>query len=208
MRFEVGYLALDLSKTSTGWAAWSEGWNKPRYGHFQPASEYTHQGQMYTKVRSQIIELFTAVTKFDRVFIEAPMCHKSMFRKKDGKEVQIRTKPIIIEETLGILGVTKGVLHELRCRMPVEIAPLSWQKDFCGSDETKLIKREAKMAEQSARDPIKAAVMARCRQLGMRVQVDDESDAIGLLTVGLLRDRITPPWLLDETLRAPLGVRA
>jgi hypothetical protein len=205
----VGYLALDLSKTSTGWAAWQEGWALPRYGHFQPASEYTKQGQMYKKVRKTVRALHSVVCCFNRVFIEAPICHKMTFSKparEGGRSVPIRTSPIIIEETLGILGVVKEVLYDLKCREPVEIAPLSWQAAFCGSNETQLIKREARRAQESARDPIKAAVMARCRQLGMRPAKDDESDAIGLLTVGLLRAHVTPPWLANETLRAPLGV--
>ena len=68
-----------------------------------------------------------------------------------------------------------------------------------------MIKRAATRAQKSARDPLKAATMERCRQLGMKPRNDDEADAIGILTYGLLLNGVTPPWIANEVLRPALG---
>ena len=47
----------------------------------------------------------------------------------------------------------------------------------------------------------------RAKQVGFSVRKDDEAAAIGLLTYSLLfHEHVTPPWIADEVLRAPLQV--
>ena len=47
-------------------------------------------------------------------------------------------------------------------------------------------------------------MIERCRQFGFTPRKNDEADAIGILTYAILLNGVTPPWLADETLRAPL----
>ena len=101
---------------------------------------------------------------------------------------------------LGLRAVIEGVGYELRCRVRA-VPSTNWRTEFCGRDETQMIRRAARQAQKSARDPLKAAVMERCRLLGLSPQNDDEGDAIGILTYAILTNGMTPPWLADETLR-------
>lgn len=192
----MSYLALDQSKSRTGWSAWQPGWRKPVVGSVQLGSEYTSRGQTFTKLRSTIIELWQTVTKFDHLFFEEPINH--MMKGGTSEEA--------ILLSLGMAGCIEGVGYELRCRQVAKFSASSWRPGFCGSDEIQMIKRAAKQAQRSARDPLKAASKERCRQLGIQVSNDDEADSVGLLTYGILISGITPPWLANETLRTPLEI--
>lgn len=190
------FLAIDQSKSRTGWAAWQSGWSKPVIGSVCLGSEYTSRGQVFTKLRSTIIDVWKTVCRFDVLFFEEPINHMM----KGG------TSENAILLSLGMAGCIEGVGYELRCRRVIKLSASSWRPGFCGSDEVQLIKRAAKRAKESARDPLKAASVERCRQLGLRVSNDDEADAVGILTYGILCEGITPPWLTDEVLRAPIGI--
>ena len=190
--------ALDQSKSSTGWAAWKPGWDLPRYGSERVGSEYTGDGQTFTKMRSLLIEWYQTVVSFDHLFYEEPIAHKQ----------HVQTSEANLLTLVGLRTVIEGVGYELRCRSVKAVDANTWKLDFCGRGEVQMIKREAKRAQISARDPLKAATMERCRQLGMRPRNDNEGDAIGILTYGLLLNGVTPPWIAAETLRAPLGVVA
>lgn len=188
-------LALDQSKANTGWAIWQPGWELPRYGSIKLGSEYTSDGMLFTKLRTEIINLYSAMTAFEYLFYEEVISHRTGINNKDAVTLTLT----------GLRAVIEGVGYELRCRSVKALSANTWRTDFCGRGETQLIKRAARTAKQSARDPLKAAAMERCRQLGMKPQNDDESDAIGILTYGLLRNGVTPPWIAQEVLRAPLS---
>jgi hypothetical protein len=194
----LSYLALDQSKSRTGWAAWRPGWEKPVVGSVQLGSQFTSRGQTFTKLRSTIIEVFQTVTRFEYLFFEKPINHMM-----DGGTSE---EAILI--SLGLTGCIEGVGYELRCRQVISYGASSWRPGFCGAGEVEMIKRAAKRAKQSARDPLKAASMERCRQLGIRVGNDDEADSVGILTYGILSKGETPPWIADEVLRTPLGAPA
>jgi hypothetical protein len=194
----MSYLAIDQSKSRTGWAAWQPGWEKPRFGSVQLGSEYTSRGQVFTKLRSTIIDLWQTVTHFEYLFFEEPINH---MMKKGTSEGAILL-------SLGMAGCIEGVGYELRCRRVTKLSASSWRPGFCGSDDVQLIKRAAKRAQKSARDPLKAASVERCRQLGIHVQNDDQADAVGILTYGILLDEVTPPWIANEVLREPVRLEA
>jgi hypothetical protein len=149
---------------------------------------------VFTKLRSEIIGLYSAMTAFEYLFYEEVISHRAGISNKDSITLTLT----------GLRAVIEGVGHELRCRSVKAIAAETWRKDFCGSGETQLIKRAAKAAGKSARDPLKAATIERCRQLGIKPQNDNEGDAIGILTYGLLVNGVTPPWLAKEVLRPAL----
>lgn len=192
----MSYLALDQSKSRTGWAAWQPGWEKPVFGSVQLGSQYTSRGQTFTKLRSTIIDVWSTVTHFEYLFFEEPINH--MMKGGTSEEA--------ILLSLGMAGCIEGVGHELRCRRVMKLSSSSWRPGFCGNDEISMIKRAAKAAQRSARDPLKAASMARCQQLGLKPGNDDEADAIGILTYGILSNGETPAWLRGEVLRQPLEV--
>lgn len=194
----VKAFALDQSKASTGWCAWKPGWDLPRYGSETVGSEYTSDGRTFTKMRELIIDWHDTVISFDHLFYEQPIAHKQ----------HVQTSEANVLTLIGLRTVIEGLGYEYGCRSVKAVDANSWRLDFCGSGEVQMIKRAAKRAEKSARDPLKAATMERCRQLGMKPKNDNEGDAIGILTYGLLLNGVTPPWLSNEVLRAPLGVRA
>ena len=46
------------------------------------------------------------------------------------------------------------------------------------------------------------------QQMRGRLGHHDQADAIGILTYGLMFDKITPPWIAGEVLLQPLEVTA
>lgn len=194
----MSFLALDPSKTNSGWAQWKRGWRKPIYASVCLGTSYTGRGQTNTKLRQTLIDIYT-VEPFDVIFVERPICHLKTSN----------TSPDTVRLTLGIYGSLEGVAHELgipKERIYEFDAKTGWQPGFCGREENRLIRRAAKLAQRDARDPIKAAVQEKCRQLGLRPQNSDQADAIGILTHGLLEAGIKPPWLESEILRTPLEI--
>lgn len=196
----MSFLALDPSKSNTGWCRWKRGYNAPRYGSTCLGTSFTSRGMTFKKLRILLIDQYT-VDPFDVIFAEAPIAH--LMRKNSSTENARLALGFAatIEETADELGISKDRIFEYDPKS-------QWQPGFCGRDEDNLIRRAAKAAQKSSRDPIKAAVMERCRIYGFSPSNSDEADAIGIMTYGLLSNGITPPWLANETLRAPLGVRA
>lgn len=198
------FLALDQSKSRTGWAAWAPGWERPRYGSVQIGSEYTSDRQAFTKLRTTIIDLYSTVTQFEFLIYEEPIAHKQ----------GVTTSEANILTLVGLRAIIEGVGYELRCRSVDMVSEKDWRPPFIGRVENAQAKAEARMLKKqgdkraSARNTLKAMTMERCRLYGFVVRHDDEGDAIGLLTYGILSKGMTPPWIANETLRAPLGVRA
>jgi hypothetical protein len=193
----MAYLSLDPSKSNTGWAMWKPGQSSPTYGSQCLGTAYTSRGMVLTKMRQLLIDLYS-VQAFDFVFVEEAI----------NLNMGHNTSPDNIRLAERLMGSIEGVCHELRVRRIHTFEPREWQPEFCGRDEHQLIKRAAKAAQRSARDPIKAAVQERCRLYGLSPKNSDQADAIGVLTHGLLLDGVTPPWLANETLRPMLEVPA
>lgn len=192
------FLALDLSKTSTGWALWDRGWQLPRYGRWVLGSEYTSRGQVYAKLHGNLIDMRRCVSRFETIFYEQPI-----------NPVQLQGYTNITSITLAI-GLAEHVesfsaaMPECRCE---DVHIDTWRKDFIGANLSILAKREARQKGKllgrrvSARDKLKAMTIERCRQLGMSPMTDDEADAIGILDYKLALRGIQTPWRAEETLR-------
>ena len=198
------YLALDLSKVSTGWAWWDGDTVLPRYGHWQLGSEYTSEGGVFAKLHQNMSDLYR-VCRFEHIFAEEPI-HPAQLTGATN----IRT----IRLCAGLAAHVHSFAHAMGCRSVLEFNVESWRPAFVGrieSDDAKRAARQAKKAgdaRASARGALKSLTVGRCRQLGMDPRKDDEADAIGILTHGLLVSGITPPWLSDEVLMRPLEVPA
>jgi hypothetical protein len=178
-----GWLALDLSKRSTGWAFWN---GKPdqtaRFGSWVLGSEYTSKGATYIKLHSNLAEMFQ-IMPFDRMFFEEPI-HPA--------QLQGGTNIESLRVLSGVAAHAESFAAATGCRSQ-GINVSSWRGDFIGPQ-----KRGTK------RPVLKELTMLRCQQLGFSPRKDDEADAIGLLTYGILLNGVTPPWLANEVLRQPL----
>lgn len=199
----LNYLALDLSKRSTGWAAWQPGWDKPVHGSQALGSEYTRDGQVFAKCHQMLSDLRATVCRFDLIAMERPI-HPA--------QLQGSTTIQVIRLASGIAAHVFSFAHAMGLPEPVEYSPDSWRPEWIGRIEDSEAKRKARRARKdgdkraSARDSLKALTVARCQQLGLRPRNDDEADAIGILTYAILSRGETPPWLADEVLRQPLEI--
>lgn len=193
----MGYCALDLSKTSTGWAVWQEGWKKPRYGHWVLGSEWTTRGGTFAKLHQCMSELYQ-VCPYEFLFIEEPI---------SPAQLQGGTTINTLRIASGLAAHAESFAHAMRVRRIQEVNVSSWRGDFIGRVDNNAAKARARQAKKegdkraSARDELKALTIERCRQLGFSPRKNDEADAIGILTYGLLISGITPPWLAEETLK-------
>lgn len=205
----MGYAAFDLSKSSTGWACWQEGWEKPVYGSVQLGSVYTSRGQTFIKLHTVMDDLHAGLTPFEFLFMEAPINHMMV-----NKGAQSSTTAENVRIALGLAAHCESFGYAREARRIIEYTPDSWRPDFIGRIESSAAKADARRdkkagnSKASARDTLKALTIARCRQLDLNPKNDDEADAIGILTYGIISSGVQPPWLSDEVLREPLVVSA
>lgn len=194
--FQLSYLALDLSKSSTGWALWAEGTDAPRYGNWQLGSEWTTEGGVYAKLHRNLSDLHK-VMPFSHVYFEEPInpAHLSGF-------TNIQT----IWMLGGLAAHVQSFAHIKRCRMCKPVNVERWRRDFIGDMVVREVKagtrrrRKQGDAKASSTDQLKRLTTERCRQFGFNPRKSDEADALGILTYSLLLDGVTPPWVANETL--------
>lgn len=192
-------LALDLSKSCTGYAYWDGKADKARLGHFTLGGSYSSNGDCFAKLQGKLNELRQTFS-FDRMIYE---------QKINPQNLQA----ISNYQTIALLGGLEAHAESFAAvfRIPHRAVNVSsWRSDFLGRDEIagirKAVRDEAKRTGKKvgASDALKVATMLRARQLGHDPRKPDEADAFGLLTYELLSHEITPPWLSNETLRPAL----
>lgn len=194
------YLALDLSKRRTGYAAWGPAFNRPLLGNFQLGSEYTGNGQTYVKLLSELGAMHR-LHGFEAIFYEEPINPGQLSGHTTIDTIRVLCG---IAEHVESFAYAKGIKARA---VNVE----RWRKDFVGDMVVREVKagvrrkRKAGDLKASARDHLKSLTVERCRQLGMEPSCNDEADAAGILTYSLLLAGITPPWIEAETLRPMLG---
>ncbi|CDO34067.1 hypothetical protein [Novosphingobium sp. KN65.2] len=191
-----GYLALDLSKTSTGWALWVPGTDAPRYGHWQLGSQWTTDGGVYAKLHRNLSDLHK-VMPFENLYFEEPINPAHL-----SGSTSIQTVWMLG----GLAAHAQSFGHIKRCRIVKAVNIERWRKDFIGDMVVREVKagvrRKRKAGEKaSATDQLKRLTIERCRQYGFTPRKNDEADAIGILTYSILLDGVTPPWVSAETLR-------
>lgn len=197
-------LALDLSKSCTGWAVWHEGWDTARLGHWRLGGEWSTNGDVFNALHRRLSELKAAIG-FGRLYIE---------QKVNPQNLQI----ISNYQTIALMGGLEAYAEGFAAayRMPYRaINVSSWRGDFIGKDVDGTIKaavrRRNKMAKEhggkreSASDKLKLATMERCRQLGFSPRKQDEADALGILDYQMQLLKITPPWRQNEVLQPMSG---
>ena len=181
----MNYLALDLSKTSTGWAVWPEGSDTARYGHWVLGSEYSSDGMVFAKLHREMAELHM-LCPFRDIFIEEPVSPAHL-------------QGFTTIQTIRLLSGLAAHAYSLPSVMEINVS--SWRGDFIGridNAEAKARARRAKKAgdkKASATDELKRLTIERCRALGFRPRKNDEADALGILTYASLLRGVTPPWM-------------
>jgi hypothetical protein len=195
----VKLLALDLSKTCTGWAFWAPGAEQARLGHFNLGGSYASNGDVFAKLQQKLNELRQAFA-FERMVWE---------QKINPQNLQAVSN----YQTIALMGGLEAHAESFAAVFRIAhraVNVSSWRPDFLGRDEIAGIRRAVKDEEKrlgkkvGASDALKVATMLRARQLGHEPRKQDEADAFGVLTYELLHRGVIPPWLGNETLRAPL----
>ena len=178
----MGILALDISKSSCGWAVLPEGAGRPLYGHWQLGSEFTSDGRACMKLHQMLTDLHKVVP-FNHLYFEQALT----MAQKDG--ASSAHSDVLIK----LIGHAESFADAYALRTCLGIHMASWRRHFIG-----------KMARGTKRKELKEYAMERCRQLGFRPRNDDESDALGLLDYACDLRGFTPAWRINEALRPPL----
>lgn len=191
----MAYLALDLSKASTGWALWRPGLAKPIYGSKCLGSKYTSNGRVFAKLHELMFDL-RGIEKYEFVFAEEPINPGQLSGSTTIKTIRLAA---------GLSAHAESFAEATGCRQFLEVNISTWRVDFVGRAIVLDAKRDARERKKatgrgSARDKLKALTVARCRDLGFNPHTDDEADAIGILDHGLAMQGITPPWRMEHVL--------
>lgn len=172
-------LALDLSKSSTGWALWDGKSDKAQHGAVQLGSSLTDLGTVFARVHGLMNDLYK-VTQYEAVFIEKPL-DPVMMQKINNFEV-----PFMLYNLAGHAASFCAAKSIRKFQM---VHQATWRKHFIGS-----------MRIGTKKVDLKAMAMDRARQLGFRVAKDDEADALGILDYAISLDGCLPPWRRDALL--------
>ncbi len=176
-------LALDLSKSRTGWAVWDGKSQKAIFGHWTLGTAYTSRGRTFAKLHAELNGLWR-LTKFENIYFEQPINPASLSGSTNIETLQVLS---------GLAAHAESFAYAVGCRQVEGINVSSWRRDFIGPQ-----KRGTK------RHTLKTLTIERCQQLGFSPRFDDEADAIGILDYSLGLNGIVPPWRKDEVLRPML----
>jgi hypothetical protein len=180
----VRILALDLSKSRTGWACFSDADSKPTFGSWILGSEFTSNGKVFGKLHQNISEL-NMLGAIDCLFYE-----DAINILPGAKNTNVHA----IKLAAGLIAHADSWGDAMGCRIVHPVNMKSWRRTFFGN-----------IGRGHARKELKEYAVERCQQLGFNPRNDDEADAIGILDYACEYMQIIPPWRADEVLRPPLG---
>lgn len=186
------FLAIDPG-AHTGWALWRNDLRNPVFGTWK--FDFGTDGQRFNSLQRKMHQLRTDWGGVDFIRLEF------------NRHVHMGERAI----DLGYGWKHAIEMYAAAYRIPVRmVTTQQWRLDFIGRQEDSIIrqaKRDAKAAGEKfdSRDKLKAATVARCRQLGWQPKNDNEADALGQLDTALKENRIQAPWYENEVLLAPLG---
>lgn len=180
-------LALDLSKTCTGFALWNETMEKPLTGSWSLGSQLTCAGRTFLALHRNLNDLYQAYP-FDIVYYEEPIAL--------GPGAH-QTNRDTVFTLIGLAAHADSFFEAKNVRKYRSVNQSSWRRHFIGS-----MKRGTKTKQ------LKEYAIERCQQLGFTPQKHDEAEALGVLDYMCEMERIIPPWRANEVLRQPLGSAA
>lgn len=175
--------ALDLSKTSTGFAVWGPDDSRAATGTWCLGSEFTSRGRVFQKLHLNLLDLHT-VGPIDALFYE------------DGINIfpgAVATNAESIKLSAGLAAHVESFGEAIGARQIHAVNMSVWRRHFLG-----------KMPRGTRKADLKGMAIERCRQLGFKPQKHDEAEAIGILTYACAALGITAPWEASEILRPPL----
>lgn len=175
-----GILALDMSKSNSGWAAWAPELARPASGSFQLGSSITDNGLMFARVHVRLAEIRTVVP-FDIIVVEQPLQPQAM-----GSATTFQT----LYTLYGICAHVESFAAAVGVRRVHLANQGTWRSHFL-----KGMKRSP-----GVKNDLKTLCKARCAELGFRHRSSDEDEAFGILDYACDREGITPPWRAHETL--------
>lgn len=178
-------LALDLSKSSTGWAFWERGTDNAKHGTKVLGSEMTTNGATYIKLHTWLSEMHL-VFQFDAIYFEQTVTPDHLRGHTNAETLLLLA---------GLSEHTKSFAEAYGIRLIKSVKPDDWLKFYCG--------RSMRFQKRKLR---KQYSMERSRQLGFNPRRDDEADALGILDYACELNGITPPWRQNEILRPPFKV--
>jgi len=178
-------LALDLSKSSTGFALWDTAASRPVSGTWLLGSSMTTTGQACINLHQRLNDLYS-VSPFDTVIYESPL-------NLDSSKLVTNADTTFL--LIGLAVHVDSFCEAKRVRKYRCVNQTTWRRHFIGS-----MKRGTKTVQW------KAYAMERCIQLGFRPAKHDEAEALGVLDYMCEMEGIVPPWRRDEVLRPPLSL--
>jgi len=183
----VRILALDLSKTATGFACWGPEDSCVASGHWVLGSEWTDDGTVFAKLHERMTDLHT-VGRIDAVFIEDAI---------DARALHGHTNIDTLKLLSGLAAHAKSWSAAMGCRMLREVNMSTWRRHFIG-----------KMKRGTRTVDLKEFAMRRCRELGFNPKRHDEAEALGLLDYACSDLGVTPFWRVEAPLVQQFAGRA
>lgn len=178
-------VALDMSKSATGWACWAPGDDRVASGVWQLGSEFTSRGRVYCKLHENLMALH-ALGAIEALFFE------------DSINIMPGAVPTNLESvrlSAGLCAHAESLGEALGFRIIRPVNQVTWRREFLG-----------KMRRGTRKAELKDFAMQRCRQLGFRPQGHDEAEAIGILDYACTALDLVPFWRAQEVLRPPLDM--
>jgi len=191
------FLALDLSKRSTGFAIWDDTMERPILGCWELGSELTSAGTSFIRLHQRMNDLHM-VTPFDNVLYETPL--------NLGPGAGI-TNADTIFALVGLAAHVDSFCEAKSVRKYRTANMSSWRGHFLGSIPRGPIKD--RFGNKLKRKPIdwKSLSMERAREFGMEPRRHDEAEAFGILDYQVDLEGITPPWRVAVPMVRQFGVR-
>jgi hypothetical protein len=173
------FAALDPA-TSTGWARWRPGLDRPVSGSFELPSDEDDLGRVGYQLHVELAAMHR-VEPIERLFYEAPIPPGKLMG-----QIQLRT----IAKVFTIAGHIESFCYakNIRCR---QVGQGAWRRFFVGKGA----------GEKTA--TFKTWAIERCRQLGWSVRTHDEADALGILAYAINLDPSLHPLWQDKLTFAP-----
>ena len=168
-------LALDLSKSGTGWARYRSGEARPTFDSFPLGNGYTSRARATVNLYLELQKL-CAFEEPHVVYYEAPLRGDQQTSESNNR----------LLNALAALVEFFFECKRIRCH---EINNKTWKSTQLNPIRKRL-----------SSDEWKRLSIRTARELGMRPKNDNEADALHLLDHGLAQENIVPSWRKDPPL--------
>lgn len=173
-------LALDQSKSATGWARYREGEPRPTFGTWTLGTANTSRAAVMVALYLKLQEA-VAFGDPDVVYYEMPLPGDRQSNENNNR----------LANALAAMIEFFFACRRVRCH---EVSNLAWKATQLNTPGRRLSSSEWK-----------ALSLRVSRELGMRPGNDNEADALHILDHGLAQENIIPSWRKDPPLIEGVG---